>query len=161
MDPVLVVFTTTHGSTGEVAEAIAGQFNSLGWPSELREIRERPSLTGRRLVVVGAPIYNGRWSSAARRYLKRNRSALGAVPVAVFGMGPREATDEAVARSRSQLERSLTKLAWLDPLRTVVFGGVDPPKKHLHRDVRDWDAIDAWCTELARVLSSATTIQAD
>ncbi len=149
MDPVLVAFTTKNGSTAEVADVVARTLRSQGWAVELVPITDRPDVAGRSLVVVGAPIYNGRWDRRARVFLKRHRSRIASVPVAVFGMGPREATEEAFERSRAQLDRALAKLRWLQPIAVTVFGGVDPPKKHPRRDVRDWDAIDAWCAELA------------
>jgi hypothetical protein len=66
------------------------------------------------------------------------------------------ATGEAFARSRAQMERSLSKLAWLTPAQVGVFGGVDPPKKNPRRDVRDWAAIDAWCVSLSQMLTEST-----
>lgn len=149
---ILVTFVTRHGSTGEVAGAIAQRFRLLGWETELTPLGDKPSPAGRQLVVVGAPIYSGRWSSRARRYLKRNRTAFESVPVAIFGMGPRETTDDAFARSRGQLDRTLGKIGWLAPVRTEVFGGVDPPNKSPRRDAVDWDAIAAWCDALSRMV---------
>lgn len=94
-----------------------------------------------------------------RRFLKRHRSELASIPVAVLGMGPREATAEAFAPSRAQVERSLPKLPWLTPVQVGVFGGADPPKKNPRRDVRDWDEIDAWCVSLSRMLTESTDLK--
>lgn len=156
MDPVLVAFATRNGSTGEVAEALAATLRKAGWATDLAPIADRPSVSGRSLVIVGAPLYSGRWMRAARRFLKNNRSALGHTKVAVFGMGPCQATEDAFARSRAQIERALAKLAWLNPVRTAVFGGADPPKKNPRRDARDWGAIENWGIELAGTLAAPT-----
>jgi hypothetical protein len=61
-------------------------------------------------------------------------------------MGPRSDTDDAWQRSRAQLDRALTKRAWLDPVAVTVFGGVDPPgrSQHPRRDLRNWKTIQAW-----------------
>ena len=100
--------------------------------------------------MLGAPIYSGRWHGDAHRFLKRHRKELLDVPVAVFGMGPRTGSPEGWLRSRSQLDRALSKRSWLIPVATVVFGGVDPPKhQNPRRDLRDWEAIRAWAISLA------------
>ena len=106
----------------------------------------RESVAGYDLVMLGAPLYSGRCHRDAQRFLKRHRGELAAVPVAVFGMGPREDTAQAWQRSRAQLDRALARRGWLTPVAITVFGGVDPPggSKRPHRDLRDWQAIRAW-----------------
>ena len=46
---------------------------------------------------------------------QRHRGELAHVPVAVFGMGPRNDDEEAWRRSRAQLDRALTSHGWLAP----------------------------------------------
>jgi menaquinone-dependent protoporphyrinogen oxidase len=154
---VLVAYATKNGSTGEVAEAVAAALREHGAQVTLslaRAVRKR--VTGYELVVIGAPLYAGRWHRDARRFLRRHRRELAGVPVAVFGMGPRDDTEDAWRRSRSQLERALIKHAWLQPVAVTVFGGVDPPArvKRLRRDIRDWDAIRAWAGQALATVSS-------
>jgi menaquinone-dependent protoporphyrinogen oxidase len=104
---------------------------------------------GSDLVVLGAPLYSGRWHRDAQRFLKSHRDELGSVPIAVFGMGPRSGEEEGWRRSRAQLDRALAKRSWLSPVAVAVFGGVDPPRRrHERRDLRDWTAIDAWAAQL-------------
>jgi len=52
---------------------------------------------------------------------------------------------------------SLAKRDRLAPAATTVFGGVDPPKRaeQARRDLRDWDAIRAWATDIPRLLPPA------
>lgn len=146
---VLVTYATKHGSTKQVAEAVAGALRDRGARVELRECRSRNPVTARDLVVVGGALYSGRWHHHARRFLARNRRALAGVPVAVFGMGPRDDTEQAWRRSWAQLDREISKYAWLSPVAVTVFGGVDPPKHAApHRDLRDWDRIRAWSEEI-------------
>lgn len=116
---------------------------------ELSPVASRPSPAGRTLVISRTPIYNGRWLRQARQFLKRNRGVLEATSLAVFGMGAREATEEAFRRSRAQLERSLAGVPWARSVWIGVFGGVDPPRRHPRRDARDWGVIEAWCKDLA------------
>ena len=149
----LVAYATKHGSTQQVAEAIANTLQAHGAQVEIRPAREVHEPIGDQdLVVLGAPIYSGRWHRDAHRFLKRHRDELLAVPVAVFGMGPREPGQEAWQRSRRQLDRALAKRNWLKPSAVTVFGGVDPPKPgaEQRRDLRNWDTIRTWADQIAR-----------
>lgn len=156
MSRILVAFATRAGSTGEVAAAIAQTLEECGDTVELRRARDvQEPVWGWDCVVLGAPIYSGRWHRHAHRFLKRHRRELGDVPVAVFGMGPRSPEEEAWLRSRRQLDRALAKRDWLTPADVAVFGAVDPPKRSrvLKRDMRDWVAIKAWAREVSGLAS--------
>jgi len=145
---VLVAYATRHGSTGEVARFIGDRLGTRGLAVDVVPARDvRGGVDGYDLVVLGGALYSGRWHRDAHRFLKRHRAELGKVPVAVFGMGPRNPTPDAFAGSRSQLARALARRDWLRPVATEVFGGVDPPSRHpeRRRDARDWGVIEAWC----------------
>lgn len=152
MSSALVVHASKHGSTTKVAQRVADRLRSDGVDVTVASAREvRDPVASYDLVVVGGAIYNGRWYADARRFLKRHRAELTGTPVAVFGMGPREDDPEAWRRSRAQLDRSLAKTEWVHPVAVAVFGGVDPKAKRdaPPRDLRDWEAIDAWAAEVA------------
>ena len=107
------------------------------------------------LVMLGAPLYSGRWHRDAHRFLNRHREELGRVPVWVFGMGARSGSPEAWRRARFQLDRALAKRAWLQPIASTVFGGVDPPDTDgVRRDLRDWDEIHAWASDVSRSIAA-------
>jgi menaquinone-dependent protoporphyrinogen oxidase len=155
---VLVAYATRHGSTREVAADIAGTLQALGADVELREARDARGRDGFvhgqagcwTLVVLGAPLYSGRWHREAHRFLRRHRKDLAGVPVAVFGMGPRSDDKEAWQRSRDQLDRALAKHKWLTPTAVTVFGGTGPAKAGRPRcDLRDWTQIEAWAAGIA------------
>lgn len=146
----LVVYATKNGSTQRVAEVVAEISRMVAAAVDLRPARKtRAPLSAYDLVVLGAPLYSGRWHRDAHRFLRRHRGDLTGVPVAVFGMGPRQDTEESWRRSRSQLNRALVKHGWLKPVAVTVFGGADPPghARSRHRDLRDWDAIRLWATQ--------------
>ncbi len=152
MSRILVAFATKNGSTEEVAAAVAQTLRDAGHAVEIRRAREvREPIAACDLVVLGAPLYSGRWYKDAHRFLKRHRIELGPIPVAVFAMGPRSGDEVGWQRSRVQLERALAKRGWLVPAAIAVFGGADPPDRHRgeRRDLRDWEAIRAWASGLA------------
>jgi len=158
MSAILVVYATRNGSTREVAEAIGAVAMAEGADIEVVPVHAVGGpVTGTDLVVLGAPIYSGRWHRDAHRFLKRHRRELAGVPVAVFALGPRRDEEEAWQRSWAQLHRALAKRSWLRPVSVGLFGGADPAGRGraTRRDLRDWSVIGAWTRNL---LASALRI---
>jgi menaquinone-dependent protoporphyrinogen oxidase len=156
---VLMAYATKNGSTRQVAERITAALREAGAQVTALPARAvRESVSGYDLIVLGAPLYSGRWHRDAHRFLKHHQRELAAVPVAVFGMGPRNDTEEAWQRSHVQLDRALAKRGWLNPVAVTIFGGVDPPGrgKRPQRDLRNWQTIHTWATD-----TLATTIQTE
>ncbi len=153
---VLVTYTTRYGSTQEVAEAIAATFREHGLKVEVQPASEVRTLEGYGAVVLGAALYAGQWHQDARRFLKRQRTALSERPIAIFALGPLSSAEKERQGSREQLEHALAKFPWLAPVAVELFGGViNPAKLHFpfnHMpagDARDWTAIHAWAGKLA------------
>jgi menaquinone-dependent protoporphyrinogen oxidase len=147
----LIAYATKHGSTQEVAAAIAAALRGAGAAVDLQPARTVRDLASFDAVVLGAPLYTGRWHRDAHGFLKRHRKSLEQVPVAVFALGPRQPVSEGTwPRSQEQLDDALADNAWLSPVGIALFGGADPPKqKRERRDQRDWAAIRVWALELA------------
>lgn len=147
MTRLLVAYATRNGSTQEVAEAIGTVALAAGATIEVAPAHTvNESLAGVDLVVLGAPIYSGRWHRDAHRFLKRHRGELTGVPVAVFALGPRRDDEEAWQHSWAQFHRALGKRPWLVPAAVALFGGADPAGRGRadRRDLRDWTEIGAW-----------------
>src|SRR5262245_10918042 len=162
MNPrTLVVYASKHGSTREVAEAVAAVLAEHGIASDLSAAHDVVSLDGYDAVVLGAALYMGRLHADARRLLEWERSELASRTVAVFAMGPGSTDERELESSRRQLAKGLARVSELEPVSTAVFGGVfDPARLHFPfnrmpaTDARDWDAIRAWAAELATALSA-------
>ncbi len=158
MRDVLVVYGSRNGSTREAAETFAATLRGDGREVTLAEAeRMRDPVTGYRLVVVGGSLYNGRWHTGAHHFLRRHRRELAEIPVAVFALGPRRDLPEAWARSRSQLDGALRRRSWLRPVAVTVFGGVDPPKRERHADLRDPALIEGWARSVVEHLKPGPT----
>lgn len=124
---VLVAYATRDGSTARVAGTVAGRLRADVDEVILAPARDvRDPVDGYALVVLGAPLYGGRWHREAHRFLGRHRADLAGVPVAVFGMRPCTDDERAWLRSRAQLDRALARHGWLAPVAVAVFGGGDP-----------------------------------
>jgi menaquinone-dependent protoporphyrinogen oxidase len=163
--PVVVAYATRQGFTREVAEAIAAELNRIEVPAVLREAGKVTDLDAYSGVVLGAPLYTGRWHRDMRRLLHRHRAALAQLPVAVFALGPRTLAPDEVAASRAQLDHALAGVPELNPVSVAVFGGaIDPARLRFPfnrmpaSDVRDWTAIRAWTADIAPRLAGRVPV---
>ena len=172
---ILVTYATRYGSTQEVAEAIAATLREAGLDVDFQPVRKVRSLEKYRAVVLGAPLYIGRWHKEAHRFLSQHQAALTQQPVAIFAIGPLQDEEKQWRDVRAQLDKELAKYPWLSPVAVEVFGGkYDPaklrfpdtlianaPASPLYQmpasDVRDWTAIRTWASELAPKLEPGLT----
>lgn len=161
MTRALVAYGSRHGSTKEVATAIAASLRAAGHDVDLlsAEAAAVAGPAGYESVVLGGSLYMGHWNSDACKFIRRHHDALARMPLAVFALGPRTLEAEDVAASRKQLDGALKRLK-VEPQLVTIFGGaLDPAKLHFpfsrmaRSDVRDWEAIDAWSDEVSAMIS--------
>lgn len=161
-EKILVGYATRYGSTREVAEFIAEVLRETGLDVDLHQLREVNTLEGYKAVVMGAPFYMFKWLKDAPKFLSRHQDALANMPVAVFALGPTEAseTPESKPEVFAQLDKALDGFPWLAPVDQALFGGkFDPAKLKFPMsifmgqmpasDIRDWDRIRAWTEGLS------------
>jgi menaquinone-dependent protoporphyrinogen oxidase len=156
---LLLAYATRNGSTHEVAQNIAATLRLDGFDAVCRPVTEVTSLDAVDALVLGAPLYTGRWHHDACRFVERHRDELERIPFAVFALGPRTLDPTDIASSRGQLERALRKIHAPTPATTAIFGGALDPKKLRFpfsrmpaSDARDWDEIEAWTRTLPNAL---------
>jgi len=80
---VLLVCATRHGSTLEVADAVAEELRAAGHEVDQQLAAEAPGPAGYNAVVVGGPMIMG-WHRRAVRYVKKHRGELERLPTALF-----------------------------------------------------------------------------
>jgi menaquinone-dependent protoporphyrinogen oxidase len=169
---VLVAYASKYGSTQEVAEAVAATLREGGLAVDLQPMRKVRTLAEYGAVVLGAPLYIGRWHKDAHNFLSRHREALTQRPVAFYTLGPTSKDEKEWQGVRAQLDQELAKYPWLKPVALELFGGkYDPaklrfpdsliaslPASPLHNapasDVRHWTTIRIWASNLAPKLLS-------
>ncbi len=153
MTTVLVAYASKHGSTAEIAEAIAEALRAAGLRVDCQPADRVPALEPYDAVVLGSAVYMKRWRREARRFLRRHASALAARPFWVFSSGPvgDPANDDP---AWTEPDRTIAEAERLGVRDHVVFGGTasgmmarsTPPE---FRDRRDWDAIRDWAATIA------------
>jgi menaquinone-dependent protoporphyrinogen oxidase len=169
-DKILVAYATRYGSTKEVAESVAATLRQGGSEVDLQPMKAVQTLEGYGAVVLGSPLYIGKWLKDAANFLARHQTALTQRRVAVFALGPTSTEEQEMQGSRAQLDQNLAQYPWLKPVALEVFiGKYDPAKLSLlHRllamlpasplhnmpasDNRNWDAIRAWAESLRPLL---------
>ena len=173
---VLVAYATRHGATAGIAERVAATLTERGHPARAHPVEEVESLEDYDAVVLGAAAYVLHWLKPATGFAHRHGRELAAMPVWLFSSGPL-GTDAVDEKGRDVLETTRPKefdelAGLLSPRGTrVFFGAYDPEAppvgvverltRHLPAqdsmpagDFRDWEAIDAWATEIAASLDA-------
>ena len=80
---ILLVCATRHGSTVEVADAIAEELRAAGHKVDQRLAAEAPGPAGYDAIVIGGPMIMG-WHRQAVKYVEKHRGELERLPTALF-----------------------------------------------------------------------------
>ena len=169
---LLVVFATRHGSTAEIAAAVAraaegspaGQGVGLSAVPLAAERDADPA--GYDGVVVGSAVYAGRWLDAATTYVAAHAGALRARPVWLFSSGPigqppfppDEPYDAASLRALTAAVDHRVFPGRLEP-SLLSFGerAMATAMRAPVGDFRDWPVVRAWGEEIATALADGRT----
>lgn len=165
-DTVLVAYASKHGATTEIAAAVADELRAHGLTVDLTEAGEVGDLAGYAGVVLGSAVYMKHWRRSARHLVGRLERELGDRPLWIFSSGPvgDAEADPEWCEPAGVLERAEK----LNLQGHVVFGGRVPtdPRNFVERamlkstpadkqDLRDFDRIGGWASEIAETLASA------
>ncbi len=166
---VLVTAASRHGSTQQIAEAIAEGLRSRGHEASATALDDATTIDGFDAVVFGSAVYEGRWLKPARTFAKRLETELSAVPTWIFSSGmtgapdparadapPTEAARVAAAIGAERVDVFRGKLdhAVLGPLERTIIRAVNAEEG----DFRDWDQIDAFAAEVASSLDRRSAL---
>ena len=128
MTNVLVAYASKHGSTEEIAEAIAASLRECGLAADCVAAGAVNSLEGYDAVVLGSAVYMRPWRREARRFLHSHASS-------ASGRRPCSVTDGHRARTLAdQVDQRAPGLAREHQHRAL--GAVDEPA----RDAAEEDA---------------------
>jgi menaquinone-dependent protoporphyrinogen oxidase len=168
MTSVLVAYASKHGSTEEIAEAIAATLRDSGLDADCVEAGAVTNLETYDAVVLGSAVYMRRWRREARRFLHRHADELARRQLWIFSSGPLgdPAKDDA---DWSEPAATLAEAERIGARGHVVFGGSLPAEpegcmqrsmaKNMppeYRDRRDWEQIRTWAAGIATELGAAT-----
>lgn len=161
---VLIAVASRHGSTRDIAAAIAEELRAAGLDTDVSAAEDVTNIVEYDAVVVGSAIYMGRWMPEAKQLVERFQSQLAALPVWLFSSGPLGADEpqpdgnptgliELIERTHARGHHVFTgKLN-----RNELGLGERLIARMLHApegDFRDWDAIRGWARAIATDLRS-------
>jgi len=164
---VLVSVASRHGSTAEIATALAAAMRHHGAQVDVSVPEHVDDVGAYDVVVLGSAVYRSRWLRSAREFAERHARALLGRDVYLLSSGPVAAGGRpvnasydacAVAERTGACEHRIFP-GKLDPAvlgageRMVVRMVGAPPG-----DFRDWDAIGAWG---ARIVARTTARERD
>jgi menaquinone-dependent protoporphyrinogen oxidase len=160
---VLVAYASKYGGTAEIAEAIAAAMREAGVDAEARQAAEVTDLAGYRAAVVGSGVYAGRWAGDARKFVKKHRGELRAMPTWLFCSGPTGGTPEtealAAAAGPGVMDRSMQKIdvgarGYATFAGRVGDGMGGPFERFVPKgDWRDFEQVAAWGRQIAGELA--------
>lgn len=166
-DRFLVAYATAHGSTAEVAQAIADTLAAGGEAVDCRPAAAVEAVDDYQAVILGSPIHSGAWLPEAVDFVGRHPQALCRVPVALFVVGL--LGDHTDGTRQAKLLAVESERILLGPVDIAVFNGrmdygrlsaiqrLQIQTKGLPEgDFRDWETIRDWAADLREVLTRAT-----
>jgi menaquinone-dependent protoporphyrinogen oxidase len=170
---VLIAYASRGGSTAEIAQAMGAALHEAGLESEIVPVGEIGSISGKTTVILGAPLYVGRFPKEFYKFLVSNRAALAASRCWCFVVGPTRNEPEDFESARMQASKQLLRYGWFHPVDVHIFGGRwslqglpfpfslalhlpgNPLAKIPPSDIRDWAAIHDWTMGIACQIAPA------
>jgi len=153
---VMVAVASRHGRTREIGDRIGAVLYDAGFDVHVTYMTMVVDLGETDAVILGSGVSMGKWESTARRFVDTFFGELGSIPVWIFSSG-------SIARDERRNDESA--ILALGPIDSRIFvGDPDPHKLSMHElfacrllrvpddDVRDWDDIDRWTTDIAGAL---------
>lgn len=181
MPNVLVVYASTHGHTGRIAERICEVLRTAGLGAEARRLTgagAAADLDGVDAVVVGASVHAGHHQTEVVDWVRAHEAALGGMPTALFSVSLTAADPEPGGQdvARGYADELLDDTGW-DPQEVRCFAGALqyleygfmtrllvrliasqkdlPTDVHHDVDLTDWDAVEAFAREVAALVTPA------
>jgi menaquinone-dependent protoporphyrinogen oxidase len=164
MSKVLVAYGSKHGSTAEIAAAIAQELERRGVAADCLSADDVHDVAGYDGVVLGSAVYMKRWRRPAQQLLRRHQRELAERPLWIFSSGP---VGKDADPSWSEPGRVVGLAEKLGARDHVVFGGKlpDEPEGFMQkamvkdtprelRDLRDFEQIREWADRIAAALRS-------
>jgi menaquinone-dependent protoporphyrinogen oxidase len=166
----LIAVASKHGSTLEIAAAIAEELRTKGIEADLKDAGQVAEVSGYDAVVLGSGIYAGNWLPEAKQMVDRHRAELSKMPVWLFSSGPLGAPDpqphddpkriatsavgDLPTRDHHMFPGKLDKGS-LGFAERIIARAVKAPEG----DFRDWDDIRTWADSIVAALESGDSGQ--
>lgn len=125
MSSFLLIYGTSEGQTGKVADRIVRVLTTRGHDARAVNIKETPStphLDDFDAILIGSSIHVGKHQASIRQFVDANRDVLATKPTAFFQVSLSSATESGRAQAAGYVETFLDETEW-HPDRIGLFGG--------------------------------------
>jgi menaquinone-dependent protoporphyrinogen oxidase len=165
---VLVAYSSKYGSTQEIAEKVGDVLKKGGISVDILPLKKVKKLEDYRAAIIGSAVYIGQWYKPTTKFLKKNQSALGAMPVWLFSAGPPGKGDPVDLLRGWKYPLALKSIIDnIKPRDIAVFHGtlIEEKMGRMEKwiikrvggeygDFRDWEMITAWAEKAAKELKA-------
>lgn len=160
---VLVTAASKHGTTAEIADAIAKVLRTAGLEVDVIEPDAVAGIADYDAVVLGSGVYAGHWLKPARAFVERHEAALRDRPVFLFSSGPigdppRPLEDPAEVATIDEATMALDHRVFAGRLTESELGAGERLIIKMVRapfgDFRSWEDIDDWALAIASFVNS-------
>ena len=162
--PILVAFASRHGATREIAAVLARRLATGPLRPvrvDLLPVQGRPDPSRYSAVVLGSPVYGGRWLPEGLDYAASARSGLRSRPTWLFSSGVTDgrAPDEAASSGLRTLAADLAAVEhrWFEGRleRRLLRGPERDGCASAEGDHRSWPVVWDWADGLSGALAAA------
>jgi menaquinone-dependent protoporphyrinogen oxidase len=168
MTNVLIAYASKYGSTKEIAEHVAMMLRREGLTTEVKEAESVSSLHPYDAVVLGSSLYFDNWLPDASELLESFQDELSEKQVWLFSSG---LTAQVGPRGWLFPEALQPLVGKIKPKAIALFGGkvdaqhltlddwlLNPSLRVEAGDYRDWNEIEAWARDIAKILTAKKVI---
>ncbi|PID97518.1 MAG: flavodoxin [Actinobacteria bacterium] len=150
---ILVVASSKHGATNEIADFIAEQLDNAGYDVARSRPEDVSSLDDVDAVVCGSAVYMTQWMEESRAFLDRFRSQLAELPFWAFSVGmsgipkhsPQDPFRIGPALLKVQADDHHSFAGRYDPgLLSLRERSIARLAGAVEGDFRDWDEVADW-----------------
>ena len=169
MARILVAYGTKYGSTAEIAARVGQRFTDAGFDTDVLQANSGIDITKYDGLVVGSPIYGGKWLADPTLILVVNHERLRTMPIVLFSVGMIDVKHPGKLRELHDAwveEAFVQEDVRLNVIASGTFGGaywrrnlpfwmriVDSMFRFSPQgDYRQWDQIETWADETAQSL---------
>jgi menaquinone-dependent protoporphyrinogen oxidase len=168
---ILIGYASNHGSTAEIADCIGKELKSKKTTVEIQPVVKVESVENYDVVIIGSPIYYGKWLAEIPEFVENNLEKLIKIPVACFitCMAAIKTDEDNIKEANGHLTKSLAQIPRIKPFKTGYFAGkLDYKKCTLIEtilmkvimmwkgaeagDYRNWSKIKSWTSAVLTVV---------
>lgn len=172
---VLIAYITRSGSTEDVAEAMGMTLEEAGVRTDVKPMADVESISEETSLLLGTALYIGHFPREFHSFAVRFKRELSDLRPWIFVLGPTDKDPKHFSLAEDQARREFAKYPWLHPADVRVLGGKfdpnhlklpfpfslvmklpgNPMRKLPPSDIRDWEWIRGWASEIAERLNAA------